>query len=193
MNTWWLSLDAFDKIIWCITIPVSVVFILQMILTFAGMDSNGDLDADFDGDMEISHEHGSAPFQLFTFRNFINFLLGFGWTVICFKNVIASQGLLIILGVFVGCGLVAAVMYIFITMSKMTQQGNMDINNAIDQTCEVYLTIPAKKSGIGKVHVNIQGTLRELDAITLGDKIPTGSQAKVLSVTKNQLLLVIQA
>ena len=193
MNEWWLSLDTFNKVIWCITIPVSVVFILQMILTFSGMDSNGDLDADFDGDMEINHDHGSAPFQLFTFRNFVNFLLGFGWTVISFESIIQNQGLLILLGVGVGMALVAAVMYIFISMSKMTQQGNMDINNALNQTCEVYLTIPAKKTGLGKVHIKIQGTLRELDAITLGDRIPTGSQAKVLSVTKNNLLLVTQA
>ncbi len=191
MNNWWLSLDAFDKVIWCITIPVSVIFILQMILTFAGMDANGDLDADFDGDMHV--DHGDAPFQLFTFRNFINFLLGFGWTVISFENVIKSQALLILMGVGVGCLLVAAVMYIFMSLSKMAQQGNMDINNAVDQTCEVYLTIPEKKSGLGKVHIHIQGTLRELDAITLGDRIPTGSLVRVLSVTKNNLLLVVIA
>lgn len=191
MNNWWTSLDTFEQTIWIITIPVSVIFVLQMILTFLGMDSNSDLDADFDGDMNM--EHGSAPFQLFTFRNFTNFLLGFGWTVICFKNVISNQGLLILLGVIVGCALVIAVMYIFISMSKLSQQGNMDIQNAIDQTGEVYLTIPAKKAGLGKVHIKIQGTLRELDAITLGDKIPTGSQVKILSVTKNNLLLVALA
>jgi len=159
-----------------------------MILTFLGMDSNSDLDADFDGDMHT--DHGNAPFQLFTFRNFVNFLLGFGWTVICFEKIIINQGILILLGVIVGCALVAMVMYIFISMTKMSQQGNMDINNAINQTAEVYLSIPAKKSGLGKVHIQIQGTLRELDAITLGDGIPTGSQVKVLSITKNNLLLV---
>ena len=188
MDSWWSSLDMFNRIIWCITIPVSAIFVLQMILTFLGMDSNSDLDADFDGDMHT--DHGNAPFQLFTFRNFVNFLLGFGWTVICFEKIIINQGILILLGVIVGCALVAMVMYIFISMTKMSQQGNMDINNAINQTAEVYLSIPAKKSGLGKVHIQIQGTLRELDAITLGDGIPTGSQVKVLSITKNNLLLV---
>ncbi len=188
MDNWWTSLDLFDKTIWLITVPVSVIFVLQMILTFAGMDANGDLDADFDGDMHTSH--ADTPFQLFTFRNLINFLLGFGWTVICFEGVLPNQGLLILLGVGVGCALVAAVMYIFVSMTKLSQQGNMDINNALNQTAEVYLTIPEKKNGSGKVHVQIQGTLRELDAITLGDRIPTGSQVKILSVTKNNLLLV---
>ena len=191
MNNWWSSLDTFDQTIWLITIPISVIFVLQMILTFLGMDSNSDLDADFDGDMHT--DHGNAPFQLFTFRNFTNFLLGFGWTVICFKNVITNQGLLILLGVVIGSALVATVMYIFLSMTKLSQQGNMDIQNAINQTADVYLPIPAKKAGLGKVHVQIQGTLRELDAITLGDRIPTGSQVKVLSVTKNNLLLVALA
>jgi hypothetical protein len=188
MNEWWLSLDSFDQVIWIITIPVSIIFILQMIMTFAGMDADGDLDADFDGDMQT--EHAGGPFQLFTFRNFTNFLLGFGWTVICFRSVIPNKGLLILLGVVVGMALVAAVIYIFLSMSKITQEGNMNINNAINQTGEVYLTIPPRKTGSGKVHIRIQGTLREVDAITLGERIATGSQIKVLSVTKNNQLLV---
>ncbi|ADY53550.1 hypothetical protein Pedsa_3011 [Pseudopedobacter saltans DSM 12145] len=191
MNEWWNALEVFDKVIWIITVPVSVVFIIQMVFTFLGMDSNDDLNVDFDGDLDS--DVGHVPFQLFTFRNFINFLLGFGWAIISFKSIIENQGILILLGIAVGCLLVAAVMYIFISMNKFAQSGNMDIRNSINRTAQVYLTIPAKKSGTGKVHINIQGTLRELDAITLGESIPSGNYVKVVDVSQNNILLVISA
>ena len=191
MNEWWNTLELFDKIIWMITIPVSVVFMIQMVLTFLGMDANEDLDVDFNGDLDS--DIGQAPFQLFTFRNFINFLLGFGWSVISFRSIIENQGILILLGVIVGCLLVAAVMYIFVSMTKLSQSGNMDIRNAINKTAQVYLTIPEKKSGTGKVHVNIQGTVRELNAITLGESIPSGNYVKIVDVSQNNILLVVTA
>jgi magnesium-transporting ATPase (P-type) len=191
MNEWWQSLELFDKVIWIITIPVTVIFILEMILTFVGMDSGSDIETDFD--LDAANDVTQAPFELFTFRNFINFLLGFGWTIISFRSTIDNQGILILLGVIVGCALVAAVMYIFVSLTKMAESGNMDIRNAIDKTGQVYLTIPAKKNGSGKVHINIQGTLRELDAITLGESIVSGQYVRVIDISKNNMLLVVPA
>jgi hypothetical protein len=72
MEIWWNSLDLFLKIMWGIAIAASIIFSIQMVMTFAGMDADGNLE---DGGSE-----GDAPFQLFTFRNFINFFLGFSWT-----------------------------------------------------------------------------------------------------------------
>lgn len=191
MNEWWQSLELFDKVIWIITIPVTVIFILEMVLTFVGMDSGSDIETDFD--LDAPNDVTQAPFELFTFRNFINFLLGFGWTIISFRSTIDNQGILILLGVIVGCALVAAVMYIFVSLTKMAESGNMNIRNAIDKTGQVYLTIPAKKNGNGKVHINIQGTLRELDAITLGDTIASGQYVRVIDISKNNVLLVVPA
>ncbi len=56
-------------------------------MTFAGVDSHDGLSADFDSDLS----HGDTPFQLFTFRNLINFLLGFSWTGISFYGTIDSK------------------------------------------------------------------------------------------------------
>jgi len=187
MENWWLSLSLFEKAVWLITIPVSVIFIIQMILTFVGMDSDGLSDGGMDSDLDGGD---GIPFQLFTFRNFINFLLGFGWTIIAFNGAVGSKFLLVSLGVLAGAALVAMVMFIFYKLSRLVQSGTMNIRNAIGQVAEVYLTIPATRSGSGKVHVKIQGSLRELDAMTEGERLASGQKARVVGVLNDNLLLV---
>ncbi|RXF71176.1 hypothetical protein [Arcticibacter tournemirensis] len=189
MSDWWSALSLFDKIIWLITIPVTVIFIIEMIFTFAGMDSNSDLNADFDGDLDSSSGDG-APFQLFTFRNFINFFLGFGWSVIALKSTITNQLLLVATAAAIGLVLVAIVMYLFFWLTGMAQDGSMDLRNAVRKTAEVYLTIPPRKTGIGKVHIRLQGNVRELDAVTLGESVKSGEFVTVTDIVDGRLLLV---
>lgn len=188
MNEWWNALDGFDKTLWLITIAASVVFAVQSIATFVGMDSDGGLDPDISGDGDLDHDGG--PFQLFTFRNFVNFFLGFGWTVLSLQDAIGNRAITIGVGVLVGVLLVAAVMYMFVALSKLNQSGNMDINNALNKTAQVYLTIPAHKTGSGKVQINIQGSVHEMDAMTDGDAIPTGGMAKVTAILTDKIVLV---
>lgn len=188
MQEWWMSLEMFDKVVWVIAFTVSLIFLIQTVMTFVGMDSDVGLDADFDGDM--SADDGAGPFQLFTFRNFINFFLGFSWTVIALRGQIPNITVLVLVGSLVGAALVAGIMYMFYFMHKLQQSGNMDIRLAAGKTAEVYLTIPGYRNGMGKIHVNIQGTIRELDAITESDTLPSGSMVRVLSVVDERILLV---
>jgi len=64
------------------------------------------------------------------------------------------------------------------------------LNHAIDHTGEVYLPIPRLRSGKGKIHILIDDSLKELDAITEGEQIMTGTRIKVLKVLKNNVMLV---
>lgn len=200
MNDWWNALDSFDKTLWAITLIATIVFVIQTIATFIGMDSDGGLDADFSGDMDGDLSSADAdggdgmPFQLFTLRNFINFFLGFGWTVISLEDNIGNRPLSLIIGVVVGVLLVVAVMYMFFYMGKLAQSGNMNITNALNKTAQVYLTIPAQKQGMGKVHIKLQDSLHELDAITDSEEaLSSGSMVKVKDIIDNKLLLVEKA
>ncbi len=188
MQEWWNNLEVFDKVIWLIAAATSLVFIIQTILTFTGMDADGGLDADFDGDMAAGHD--GAPFQLFTFRNFINFFLGFSWTVIALRGVIPNLTVLTLVGSIAGVLLVTAVMYLFYFMFRMAQSGTLNIRDAVGLSAEVYLTIPEKGNGLGKIHIKVAGTLRELDAITRGDALPSGSMVKVIGIVEDRILEV---
>lgn len=188
MEEWWSSLGLFMQSVWCITLFASLVFVVQTIMTFVGMDGDGGMDVDLDAD--IPGDGDGGPFQLFTFRNFINFMLGFGWSIISLQGVIENQFLLILVAVVVGVLLVAAVMAIFRFMSGMQQSGTIRMANAVGCRGNVYLKIPGEKKGEGKVQISIQGAIREFDAITVGEELETGAPIKVVEVVNDSMLLV---
>ena len=74
------SMDTYLQGFWFIAIPVSIIFVIQTVMTFVGANASDGLAADFDGDFSGN----DAPFQLFSLRNLVNFLLGFSWTGISF-------------------------------------------------------------------------------------------------------------
>lgn len=179
--------DPFLKALWYVTLPTTLIFVIQTLLTFTGGDASDGLDADFDGDLS----HASGPFQLFTFRNLIHFLLGFGWTGVGFYQTIPNKILLLIVAMTIGLGLVGLFFVIIRQIRKLNQDNTMRIENAIGKIAHVYLTIPARQNGHGKVHVSIQNTLRELNAVTNEPKIiPTGASVKVIDTLANGTLIV---
>jgi len=186
MELWWTSLDPYLKIMWGIAIPFSIIFIIQMVMTFVGMGDQGDAtgDADVDADMQM-------PMHFFTFRNLVNFFLGFSWTGISFYETIDSKAWLTFLGVIIGLVLVTIVMALLYALSKAVQSGNIDINNAVGRMATVYYTIPASGKGAGKVQMSVQQVIREYDAMTeLNEPIPTGRSVRIKSVIDAHTLLV---
>lgn len=187
MQEWWLMLDLFMKIIWCIAIFSSVIFIVQAILTFIGMDSGTDFSGDFDVDASSDVE---TPFQLFTFRNLINFLLGFSWTIIALKSTGLTIGWLIFLAIVVGVLLVAAVMVLFVWLNSLQQSGTITVSKTIGCKGNVYLTIPGEQKGQGLVQITVQGAVREYSAQTEGDTLSNGTPIRVVEVLSSNILLV---
>ena len=193
--TWWAGLTVAMKILWGVTLAASLVFIIQTVLTFIGADvdaaglDGADIDAPV-GDVSDADLGGGG--NLYTFRNLINFLLGFGWSVILLEDAIPALGLRLVVAVAVGAALVALVMWLFRLLGKMQQSGNIDVyKSAIGCEGTCYLTIPAGRSGEGKVQISIGGAVREYNAQTEdGEPIATGTPIKVVDVINGITLLV---
>lgn len=189
MIEWWNALSVVMKILWGITLASSLVFIIQSIMTFLGADTDVDFDTDASG-LDGETEAGTG-LGLLTFRNLVNFSLGFGWTAILLKEQISSVPVLLAVAVLIGAGLVAIVMMMFKWLSGMQQSGNIDVyKQAVGCTGKVYLTIPANREGEGKVQININDSVREFAAVTDGGKLPTGVQIRVVDVVSESTLLV---
>ena len=185
-------LSPIMKVLWAITLAASLIFVIQSVLTFLGIGGDGDFDmpsdADFSGDVNYDADPGM---NLYTFRNLVNFLLGFGWTAIILQDNIKSIGLLLFLAALVGVGLVAAVMFLFKWLSGMQQSGNINVfQSAVGCHGSVYLTIPAERSGEGKVQITINNSIREYNALSDGECIPTGTPITVVEVIDAQTMLV---
>ena len=192
LATWWADLSPIMKILWGVTLTASLIFIIQSVMTFLGADADSNFDVDVDTTMDgadLSNIEGGS--NLYTFRNFVNFFLGFGWTAILLEGQVKSTALLVVIAAFVGIGLVAAVMYLFKWLSTMQQSGNINVYKAaVGCQGKCYLVIPAERSGEGKVQITIQGAVREYNAVTDGDAIKTGTPIKVVEAIDANTLLV---
>lgn len=174
------------KAFWYIALPVSIFFGLQTIMTFVGL-SGGETDADMDVD---ANDTGEMPFEIFTLRNLINFLLGFSWTGISFYQKFENKTILIAISIAVGLAFVALFFFLIKQILKLSEDNSFKIENTIHKTADVYLTIPANKSGKGKVQISVNGSFHELDAMTLSpEKLLSGSIIKVIAVENNILIV----
>ncbi|MCQ2119126.1 MAG: hypothetical protein MJY84_04310, partial [Bacteroidales bacterium] len=75
------------QVLWAVTLTASLIFVIQTVMTFLGL-GGGDADFDIDGSGDVDFSGGDGSFDadpsmnLLTFRNFVNFCLGFGWTAV---------------------------------------------------------------------------------------------------------------
>ena len=191
LGNWWNALANIEQVFWGISIIFSILFIIQFVLSLIGLDFDHDVDADMD--MDVAHADGyhmDSDFTLLSVRSIIAFFTFFGWTGVLVLN--AGGTLFATLGFSTMSGLASMfiVGYMMYAFSKLEQHGNMDITEALYNTGEVYLPIPSNKTGQGKIHITIQGSIREMDAITMGSLLPTGSPVRVVEIVNNELLVV---
>ncbi|OEK09410.1 hypothetical protein A8C32_11880 [Flavivirga aquatica] len=187
MTEWFSSLELFPKIYWSIALLGSLIFIVTMILTLVGGDTD-----ELDTDTEIDSDTGIG-FQFITFKNLVGFFTIFGWSGVGCIDAGFSQIVTIIISMI--CGLVMMIIMagMFFYMRKLNHSGTLNFKNAIGGVGEVYLTIGANRSSIGKAHIRIQGALRELEALTDSKTdLKSGSVVKVKNVTQNGILIVEQ-
>ena len=191
--TWWADLSPVMKLLWGVTLTATLIFIIQTVMTFLGADADStDFDMDVDTSMDGSDlSNIDSGANLYTFRNFVNFFLGFGWTAIILQPSVKSTAVLVIISVLVGIALVALVMYMFKWLYSMQQSGNINVyKSAVGCQGKCYLRIPGERAGEGKVQITIQGAVREYNAVTDGDDIKTGASVKVLEAVDANTLLV---
>ena len=191
--TWWADLSPVMKLLWGVTLTATLIFVIQTVMTFLGADADStDFDVDVDASMDGSDlSNIDSGANLYTFRNFVNFFLGFGWTAIILQPSVKSTAVLVIISVLVGIALVALVMYMFKWLYSMQQSGNINVYKAaVGCQGKCYLRIPGERAGEGKVQITIQGAVREYNAVTDGDEIKTGASVKVVEAIDGNTLLV---
>lgn len=180
------GLDTLLKTYWYIALPASLIFAIQTIMTFVGVDASDGLEADFDSDLEGAE----GPFQFFSLRNLINFLLGFSWSGISLWNSIGNKNILILVSVVIGFAFLFLFFLVIKQVMKLAEDNSFKLSSTVNKTGEVYLKIPAEKSGMGKVSISINGSYKNLNALTEGEEIKTGAIVTIVSIEGNSILIV---
>jgi hypothetical protein len=183
---WFAELPSFLKTYWIITGISTFLFLIVLVSTVMGTDSDdiGDVDAEIDADT-------GASFQFFTVKNLIAFFTIFGWSGIASYDAGYSNAVIIIISIICGLAMMTVMATMFYYISKLNSSGTLKMENALNAIGEVYLTVGANRSKIGKVQIKVQGALRELEALTDFDKdLKQGNVIKVIEVTNNGILII---
>jgi len=187
-ETWWQAMEIAEKIYWCIAIPFSIVFIIQLIMTLVG----GDFDASSstgDADVAVDSDHGIG-FQFISIKNLIGFFTIFSWTGIACTAAGLNPILTVVIAVVAGLIMMLLMGLLIYYMGKLAEDGSMKMEDAIGKTATVYLTIPAKRSAQGKVQLTLHG-FQTLDAVTDdAEELKNGNMVKVVDIINNEILVV---
>ena len=219
MQEWWDTLTPMLRVLYCIAVPSSVVLLLQFLLTMLGAHSDGGVDiSDTSGlDMDVGTEvdldldgngipdsidtpdviDGGNPadfgsLRLLTLQTIVTFLAVFGWvSSVCIGSGLAN-------GISIGIGAVCGVLMMLLVAKivqmsrKLVENGAINLRNAIGETASVYVTVPPKNNGSGKITMQLQGRFCEFDAVNAGET-PLASGAQVLITDVVGDTLVVEA
>lgn len=186
---WWESLSTLLRIYWGIAIPFTVFFLLQLLITFFW----GDIPDDGSADTDVETDDGIG-FQFFTLKNLVAFFTIFSWTGIACLDSGLSNNLSIIISMISGLIMMLVMGAILYLLGKANASGTIKMKNAIGAVGEVYMEIRAKRDNIGQVQIQVQGTLRTLEAIT-DDKetLRPGAVITVQDIATNNILIVTKS
>jgi hypothetical protein len=175
------------QIFWGSAIISTVIMLIQTILSLIGM-SDLDLEVGVDGGLD-----DCSGADLFTIKNIVNFFVGFGWTGVSFRSYIESDLLLVLISLLVGVCFVIIFIIIFKQLMKLESNSAVGADACVGRTADVYLRIPANRSGKGKIQLSLNGAAREFDAVTdESEPIPSGAVVTVKEIVGKSVLLVMR-
>lgn len=221
MQEWWGTLDLLSQILYCIAVPSSLILLIQIVMTIvgfgqsgpginpddiSGLDSLGDsVDFDLDTSMDAGTDFsdlgtgdGGSPgdlgaLHLFTLEGIVAFLAVFSWTAILAYQSGMAGTVSVLIGVVLGSLAMYGVAKIIQLTSRLASNGTLQMRNALGQTATVYLMIPARGAGQGKVNLTVQERFIEASAITDGAvNLPRGAFVRVVDVRGDNVLVVEQ-
>jgi hypothetical protein len=175
------------QIFWGSAIISTVIMLIQTILSLIGM-SDLDLEVGVDGGLD-----DCSGADLFTIKNIVNFFVGFGWAGVSFRSYIESDLLLVLISLLVGVCFVIIFIIIFKQLMKLESNSAVGADACVGRTADVYLRIPANRSGKGKIQLSLNGAAREFDAVTdESEPIPSGAVVTVKEIVGKSVLLVMR-
>jgi len=194
LTFWWTHLSIFSQIFWAVALFGTVVLIMQLASMFLGLenigghDTDGSVDAhDMGQDHDSDNDHSvfTAGLKLFTLRNLVAFVCMFGWTGLVMIEYEASKLLTCIMALAVGCFSMIIMALLMKALYGIHASGNISEEDFVGEQATVYIPIPEKGKGFGKINFNMGGKLEERIAISTGPSLSVGTTVRVLSYSNN--------
>lgn len=146
-----------------------------------------------DGSAEV-HQGIFSGLNILTVRGVVAFFTLFGWSGLWLSQLGLHPLLAAFLAIQIGVIGMVVVALILRSALRLQYDGTLDLRNAVGRAGTVYLTVPARRGGCGKVNVLVQEQLREFEAVTEeAEPIPTGEKVLVTGLAGEDTLLVSRA
>ena len=179
LMTWWQALNAAEQFFWATGLISNVLFLIYLIAQFTGHH-----------DADLLSDSDDVGFAILSIRGLLAFGMFMGWTGVVALRSGASLPVALLAGIAAGIFAAWLVYKMLRMLLRLQASGNFEQYNAVGKTGTVYLPIPARGKGAGKIMAEVQGALRELDAVSDGDAIPTGAPVLVVGTDENEVLIV---
>ncbi len=134
-------------------------------------------------------DHGVGPhastvgvFKVVSFRTLIAALTFFGLSGLAAQAADLPPVHALLIATACGLGAMYGVYWLMRAISSLRSEGTVHIGQAVGRRAMVYLKIPARQSGCGKIHINLQNRTMEYLAMSAEDAIPAGAQVVVLKI-----------
>jgi membrane protein implicated in regulation of membrane protease activity len=124
-------------------------------------------------------------------RGIVAFFAVGGWVGLAIWSGLGSE-LISLVGA-LAAGMLALVFAAFVISWAMRMQddGNLDIENAIESMATVYIPVPPLRSSVGRVTLTLQERFVEFDAVTdSAETLKTGEPVRVVGVQGGNTLVI---
>ncbi len=154
--------------------------VLQLGLSQVGGDMDGDGVAD-------SHmDDPGADAKLLSTQTLAAFMVGFGWIgLVCFRAVELSFFVSVLAGVAAGFGVGYMIYQITRSMMKLQSDANLRLSKTVGMEAPVYIMIPPRGGGTGRIMLVHNNGQHELHARQEGDE-PIATHATVRIVEADE-------
>jgi hypothetical protein len=144
-----------------------------------------------DGHHGSHHETISSWFvSLLTIRTLVAALTFFGLAGLAGMRQWGDGPTTRLLAVAAGAGAMFLVAALMRALSRLRAEGTVRMDRAVGKGGTVYLPIPGRKAGTGKVMLNLQNRTVECQAITAENDLPTGAPVVVVAVISSDTVEV---
>lgn len=159
-----------------------------LLFGFDSMETDVDIDMDIDADSDVGNGGGV---RLFSILGLSAFLFMFGLAGRYFiLTVLLHWSIALIIALAIGVGMMWLIGYIFYKAKSLESNGVTKIADSVNCTGTVYLPFTGLSSGV--VHINVNGIMREYNAVASNeaDNFNVGESVKVETLQGNFLKVI---
>jgi hypothetical protein len=177
----------------CAVVGGTILF-CQLMLTLLGLSHDADIPDDMPDGSDIGHadghhgdgheEHASSTwlFGIITFRTVVAALTFFGLTGMAAASSDFRPATGFLVALVAGGAAMYGLHWLMQSLHRLRADGTARIEGAIGTVGSVYLRIPGRNAGVGKIHLNLQDRTVEYSALTSDDELPAGARIVVINV-----------